>query len=66
VAGETPQYKDLPAGAYSDIGGLGDEAIWTDVNGSLTARKGNITVQVLMPRDKGDQIKVVEAFLAKL
>jgi len=66
IAGGTAPFKDnLPKGAYSDIMGVGDEAVWTDVNGSLTARKGNITVQVLSPPGKMVQIKVAEAFLAK-
>ena len=59
-------FKDkLPQGAYSDIMGLGDEAVWTDVNGTLTVRKGNIIVQVLAPAGKLVQIKVAQAFLAK-
>ena len=66
LAGEQPQWKNLPKGAYSDIMGLGDEAVWTDINGSLSARKGNITVQVLQPQGKMEQIKVAQAFLKKL
>jgi len=66
TAGDTAPFKDkLPNGAYSDIMGIGDEAVWTDVNGTLTARKGNITVQVLSPPGKMTQIKVARAFLAK-
>ncbi len=63
VAGEQPQWKDLPKGAYSDIGGLGDEAVWTDISGSLTVRKGATTLQVMQPAGKLEQIKVAEAFL---
>ena len=66
LAGEQPQFKNLPKGAYSDILGLGDEAVWTDINGSLTVRKGKITLQVLQPAGKREQIKVAEAFLKKL
>ncbi len=65
VAGGQPLWKNLPKGAYSDIMGLGDEAVWTDINGSLSARKGHITVQVLQPQGKMEQIKVAEAFLKK-
>lgn len=66
IAGETAPFKGkLPKGAYSDIMGIGDEAVWTDVNGSLTVRKGNITVQVMSPAGKMEQLKVAEAFLAK-
>lgn len=68
LAAETAPFKDkLPGGAYSEISGpgLGDESVWTDVNGTLTVRKGNITVQVLMPSGKREQIKVAQAFLAK-
>ncbi len=66
IAGEQPQWKDLPKGAYSDIIGVGDEAVWTDINGSLTVRKGKITLQVVQPAGKMEQIKVAEAFLKKL
>lgn len=66
LAGEQPQWKNLPKGAYSDILGLGDEAVWTDINRSLTVRKGKTTLQVLQPAGKMEQIKVAEAFLKKL
>lgn len=66
VAGEQPQWKDLPKGAYSDIFGVGDDAIWTDINGSLSVRKGKIVVQVMQPAGKMEQIKVAEAVLKKL
>lgn len=66
LAGEQPQWKNLPKGAYSDIMGLGDEAVWTDINGSLTVRKGKTTLQVVQPAGKMEQIKVAEAFLKKL
>lgn len=66
LAGEQPQWKNLPKGAYSDILGLGDEAVWTDINGSLTVRKGKTTLQVVQPAGKMEQLKVAEAFLKKL
>jgi hypothetical protein len=66
VAGEQPQWKNLPKGAYSDIIGVGDEAVWTDINGSLTVRKGKVTLQIVQPAGKMEQVKVAEAFLKKL
>lgn len=66
LAGQQPQWKNLPKGAYSDILGLGDEAVWTDINGSLTVRKGKITLQIVKPAGKMEQIKIAEAFLKKL
>jgi hypothetical protein len=66
VAGEQPQWKNLPKGAYSDVSGVGDDAVWTDINHSLTARKGKTTVQIMQPAGKMEQIKVAEAFLKKL
>jgi hypothetical protein len=66
VAAETAPFKNkLPKGAYSEISGLGEESVWTDVNGTLTVRKGNITLQVLMPAGKLEQIKVAQALLSK-
>jgi hypothetical protein len=68
VAGETAPWKGkLPKGAYSDISGpgMGDDAVWTDINGSLTVRKGNVKVQVTMPKGKLPQVNLAEAVLAK-
>lgn len=66
VAGETAPFKGrLPKGAYSDIMGVGDEAVWTDVSGALTVRKGHLTIQATLPKDKLEQLKLVKAVLAK-
>ncbi len=65
VAGTAPFKNKLPKGAYSDISGLGDDAVWTDVNSTLSVRKGNITIQVMTPSDKMVQIKIAQAVLAK-
>ncbi len=66
TAGGTAPFKNkLPKGAYSDISGLGDEAVWTDVNSTLNVRKGNITIQVITPSDKAIQVKIAQAVLAK-
>lgn len=68
TAGDTAPWKGkLPKGAYSDImgPGLGDEAVWTDINGALTVRKMNVTIQVTLPKAKLEQIKVAQAVLAK-
>lgn len=63
----TDSFKDsLPGGAWSAIAGLGDEALWTDINHTLRVRRGNVIVQVMAPADKPGQIKVAEAFLKKL
>jgi hypothetical protein len=66
AASVKPFKNNLPAGAYSDIMGLGDEAVWTDINGTLTARKGHISIQVTNPKEKKEQIKVIQAFFKKL
>jgi hypothetical protein len=67
TAGEVSPFKEnLPNGAYSDIGGLGDDGVWTDINASLAIRQGNVTVQVSMPKDKMLQMKIAEKFLSTL
>jgi hypothetical protein len=68
ITAETAPFKNkLPKGAWSEISGdgLGDETVWTDVNGTFTARKGNITIQVSMPGDKVGKINVGRAVLSK-
>lgn len=64
---ESARWKDkLPNGVYSDMFGAGDEAVWTDINGTYTVRRENVTVQVTLPRSKEDQVRlgktVVEGF----
>lgn len=66
TAGETAPWKGkLPKGAYSDILGVGDEGVWTDINGALSVRKGNATIQVTMPAAKLDQVKLAAAVVKK-
>jgi hypothetical protein len=67
ITGGTAPFKDrLPKGAYSDIMGLGDEGVWTDVNGTLTVRKGNVTLQVQMPKEKLEQVRLAKEVIAKI
>ncbi|MBK9236941.1 MAG: hypothetical protein IPO19_13360 [Rhodoferax sp.] len=61
--------EQVAAAAYgSDIVEyyLGDEAVWTDINGTLTVRKANASIQVTLPKAKTDQIKLAQAVVAKL
>lgn len=64
--GVKPFKEDLKEGAYTDIGGLGDDALWTAANDTLTVRRGNVSIQVQLPRDREAQKKVAEKFLAEL
>jgi hypothetical protein len=67
TAAETSSSKEnLPKGAYNNVQGLGDEAVWTDMNYSLAVRKGNVTVTVSLPKDQTIQTKVAEKFLSTL
>ncbi len=67
VAGEAPPYRGkLPRGAYSEIADVGDESVWTDVNGSFTFRRGAVTVQVQSPADKLVKIKAGQLLASKL
>ena len=50
-------------GAYSDILGVGEEAVWSTVNGSLAVRQKNITILVMRPNDKATQVKVAQEVL---
>lgn len=66
TAGETKPWKGkLPRGAYSDIMGVGDEGVWSDINGAFTVRKGHVIVQVTLPKEKPDQVKLGQAVVAK-
>jgi hypothetical protein len=66
VAGDTAPFKDkLPKGAYSDISGVGDEGVWTDINGAYTVRKGHVTVQFTLPKEKLAQVQLAKGVLGK-
>ncbi|MDA8240356.1 MAG: hypothetical protein M0Z67_08305 [Nitrospiraceae bacterium] len=67
AAGSVSPFKEsLPNGAYTNVSGLGDEGVWTDINLSLAVRQGNVRVHVTMPKDEPMQMKVAGKFLTKL
>ena len=66
AATTAPHKGSLPSGAYSEISPLGDENVWTDVNGTLTVRKGAVSIQIQTPPGKMAQIKAAQAILSKL
>jgi hypothetical protein len=58
---------DKPAeGAYVDILGVGDEAIWSHTNESLAVRRTNLTIIVMRPDDKKQQAAVAQKVIAGL
>jgi hypothetical protein len=64
AAAESARWKDkLPNGVYSDMFGAGDEAVWTDINGTYTVRRENVTVQVTLPRAKEEQVRLGKALV---
>ena len=64
--GESSEWKGkLPRGVYSDMFGAGDEAVWTDINGTYTVRRGNVTVQFSLPKEKDGQVQLGKAVVEK-
>ena len=58
---------DKPAeGAYVDILGVGDEAIWSHTNESLAVRHRNLTIMVMRPDDRKQQAAVAQKVIAGL
>lgn len=51
---------------FRDIVGLADDGIWTEVDGSYTGRKANVTIHVTRPSDKIMKLKVAKAFFEHL
>ena len=67
VAWGVEPFRDAAGeGAYTDVNGLGDEALWTGVNGSLAVRKGNLSLQISLPKDRSAQETVARTFLSRL
>ena len=58
LAGESAPWRGkLPKGAWSDITGLGDDAVWSDINGALMVRLGRMNLQFTRPAGKLEQVK---------
>ena len=53
-------------GAYVDIFGVGDEAIWSHTNETLAVRRANLTIMVIKPDDKKQQAAVAQKVIASL
>jgi hypothetical protein len=64
--GVKPFKEDLANGAYTEIEGLGDEALWTAVNGTLTVRRGNASLQISLPKEREAQVIIAEKLLSRL
>ena len=58
---------DKPAeGAYVDILGVGDEAVWSHTNETLAVRHRNLTIMVMRPDDRKQQAAVAQKVIAGL
>lgn len=64
--GVKPFKDDAGEGPYSEVAGLGDEALWTGVNSTLAVRKGNLSLQISLPQDRSAQEEVARRFLSRL
>ena len=53
-------------GAYVDVLGVGDEAIWSHTNETLAVRRANLTIMVLRPDDRKRQAAVAQKIIAGL
>ena len=61
-----PDAEGSKGAAVQEIAGLGDEAVWARVNGTLNVREGNVTIQVSLPEDREAQKRVAEKVLEGL
>jgi len=64
--GVKPFKEETAKGAYTVIEGLGDEALWTSVNGTLTVRRGNASLQVSLPKERETQVAIAKQLLSRL
>lgn len=66
-ASESAAWKGkLPRGIYSELYGAGDEGVWTDINGTYTVRRDNVTVQFTLPKEKDEQVRLAKSVVEKL
>lgn len=65
AAAQMDRYRKNLGDAYSDLMGMEDEGVWTEVNKTVTYRKKNVTIQVQQPDGKIPQLRVVQALLSK-
>jgi len=64
--GVKPFKDDRAEGAYSEVDGLGDEALWSAVNGTLTVRQGNASLQISLPKTREVQRAIAQTLLSRL
>lgn len=65
-AGSSARWKGkLPNGIYADLFGTGDEAVWTDMDGSFTVRRDNVTVRFTLPKGKEEQVRLGKALVER-
>jgi hypothetical protein len=65
-AREAVMKEKPPEGAYVDILGVGDEAVWSHTNESLNVRLANLTIMVLRPDEKKQQVAVAQKVIENL
>jgi hypothetical protein len=65
AAAQMERYRANLGDDYSDLMGLGDEGLWTEVNRTVTFRKQDVVVQVQQPPDKLAQLRVVKALFER-
>lgn len=58
--------EEAKGAPYEEVPGLGDEALWAPINGTLNVRRGNVSIQVSLPDDREAQEKVAERVVAGL
>jgi hypothetical protein len=61
VTGATSEESPL-----KEVEGIGDEAFWMEVNGTLTVRVGNVSILVIAPQDRGQQEEVARRVMEGL
>jgi hypothetical protein len=65
-AQESATGKKIEEGAYSEIFGVGDEALWSVTNTSMIVRHRNLTILVMLPNDKQTQAAVARKVIESL
>ena len=66
LAAETVPEGKYPEGAYSDVTGVGEEAIYSYMGNTFFARENAVSILVMSPQDKVQKINIASAFFSKV